>query len=255
MSQTPPRNPNFPPQGPLQYPQQPQGYPQQGFTQNPQHGYPQQPPPMMPLSQPPKKKSWYKRPWGIVLILFLALGICGGISNAISAASGKSATTTATQTQSATLAPTDTPAPTPQPIHYPPTTENDLRGLAAQGDANAIHEFHSESVGAVGACPEPKRLVTVDPSITGQQLAEDLLAYFYTQQIDSPCGSLVLAYHKQADLNDPNTGGVYTAGRINFDVLDASGANNVDPNATNLTHKLTLDVGDLTTGKEYAVTY
>jgi len=91
---------------------------------------------------------------------------------------------------------------------------------------------------------------TVDSSVTGKQLAEDLLAYFYGQQLDSPCGSLVLAYHHQGEAND-----VYTAGRINFDVTDSSGAVNVDPNATNLTYTLTLDIGDAFTGKEYVVTY
>ena len=40
-----------------------------------------------------------------------------------------------------------------------------MHGLAARGDVSAIHEFHSESVGAVGACPQPKREVTVDPSV------------------------------------------------------------------------------------------
>jgi len=146
--------------------------------------------------------------------------------------------------------PTLVPTPTPQSIHYPPTTLADLRGLAAKGDMSAIHEFHSESVGAVGACPQPKREVTVDPNVTGQQLAEDLLAYFYTQQLDSPCGSIVFAYHNQGEAND-----VYTAGRINFDVTDSSGAVNLDPNATNLKHTLTLDIGGFSANQEYIVTY
>ncbi len=105
-------------------------------------------------------------------------------------------------------------------------------------------------MGAVGVCPEPKREVTVEPSVTGQQLAEDLLAYFYAQQLDSPCGSLVLAYHNQGEAND-----VYTAGRINFDVTDSSGAVNLDPNASNLKHTLTLDIGGDSTSQEYVVTY
>jgi hypothetical protein len=138
----------------------------------------------------------------------------------------------------------------PQVVHYPPKTEADLRGLAAKGDASAIHEFHSESVGATGVCPQPKREVTVDPSVTGQQLAEDLLAYFYSQQLDSPCGSLVVAYHNQSE-----SGNAYTAGRISFNVTDSSGQPNLDPNATNLKHTLTLDIGDFATGQEYVVTY
>ena len=125
-----------------------------------------------------------------------------------------------------------------------------MRGLAAKGDASAIHEFHSESVGLTGVCPQPKREVTVDASLTGQQLAEDLLAYFYGQQLDSPCGSLVLAYHNQSE-----AGNAYTAGRINFDVTDSSGATNMDPNATTLTYTLTLDIGGIDSNQEYVVTY
>src|SRR5260370_4055001 len=123
---------------------------------------------------------------GLFIVIALVLVACGDQSSS----SGSTLTT-------ATSAPV--PTATPQVVHYPPTTQADLRGLAAEGDASAIHEFHSESVGAVGVCPEPRREVTVAPSVTGQQLAEDLLAYFYTQQLDSPCGSLVLAYHNQGE--------------------------------------------------------
>ena len=140
----------------------------------------------------------------------------------------------------ATLAPTS--IPTPQPTYYPPKTAADLHGLAAKGTISAIYEVHSESVGAVGACPQPKREVTVDPSITGQQLAEDLLAYFYGQQLDSPCGSIVFAYHNQAE-------------RIMIDVTDSSGAANFDQNGSNLKYTLTLDIGGSLTSKEYVVTY
>jgi hypothetical protein len=106
-------------------------------------------------------------------------------------------------------------------------------------------------VGLVGVCPQPKVEVIVDPSLTGQKLAEDLLAYFFGEQLDNPCGSLVLAYHNQSEVGD-----VYTAGRINLDVNDSSGQANIDPNATNLTYVLTLDVGGVVTGQqEYTVTY
>lgn len=142
------------------------------------------------------------------------------------------------------------PTSTPQSTYYPPTTEADLHGLAAKGDASAIHEFHCGSVGATGACPQPKREVTVEPNVTGQQLAEGLLAYFYTQQLDSSCGSIVFAYHNQGEAYD-----AYTAGRIYFDVTDSSGAVNLDPNATNLKHTLTLGIGGLSTNQEYVVTY
>jgi hypothetical protein len=174
---------------------------------------------------------------GLFIVIALILVACGEQTSS----SGSASTTS-----------TSAPAPTatPQVVHYPPTTQADLRGLAAKGDASALHEFHSESVGAVGVCPEPRQEVTVDPSVTGQQLAEDLLAYFYGQQLDSPCGSLLLAYHNQSEAGD-----VYTAGRINFDVTDSSGAVNLDPNATNLKHTLTLDIGGIDSNQEYVVTY
>jgi hypothetical protein len=122
-----------------------------------------------------------------------------------------------------------------------------LRALAAQGDASAIHEFHSESVG-LGICPEPKREVTVSTSLTGKTLAEDVLAYFFGQQLDTPCGSVVFAYHSQSESGD-----FYTAGRILLDVTDASGGTNTDPNATGLTYTLTLDLGGVDNGQEYVV--
>ena len=211
---------------------------------------------MQTAPQPPKKKQWYKKTWGIVLIIFLALAACGGINNIFSHSA--TATTSTTTTATDTSTPTDTPMPTNTPIppsvHYPPTTEADLHGLAVQGSSDAIHEFHSESVGLTGVCPQPKREVTVDPSVTGKQLAQDLLAYFYAQQLTSPCGSVVFAYHTQVEANDPNGGG-YTAGRILFDATDASGATNQDPNASGLKYTLTLDVGGFDTGKESVVTY
>ena len=174
---------------------------------------------------------------GLLIVIALVLVACG---------SQTSSSANTSTTSASTLVPTSTP----QSIHYPPTTVADLRGLAAKGDASAIHEFHSESVGLTGACPKPKREVTVDPSVTGQQLAEDLLAYFYAQQLDSPCGSIVFAYHNQGEAND-----AYTAGRIYFDVTDSSGQVNIDPNATNLKHTLTLDIGGDLSNQEYIVTY
>ena len=226
---------------PPQYP--PQGYPMPMQSQ-PLPGQFQQPLP------PPKKRS--KRFWLIVGGVVLFVVIVGAIMNATGAgntdtaqSSTPQATTTPTQASHPTI------VPTPQPIHYPPKTGADLRGLAAEGDANAIHEFHSESVGLTGVCPQPKREVTTDPSVTGQQLAEDLLAYFYAQQLDSPCGSVVFAYHNQAEA----TGNGYTAGRILFDAIDSRGASNVDPNASNLKYTLTLDIGGALTNQEYVVTY
>ena len=174
---------------------------------------------------------------GLLIVIALVLVACGD-------------QTSASNNTSTTSTPTLVPTSTPQSIHYPPTSVADLHGLAAQGVADAIHEFHSESVGAVGACPQPKREVTVEPSMTGRQLAEDLLAYFYAQQLDSPCGSIVFAYHNQGEAND-----AYTAGRINLDVADSSGAANIDPNAPNLKYTLTLDIGGIDSNQEYVITY
>ena len=158
MSQPPLNQPPFDPQFPQQGPQGP--YPQSSY---PSQYYPQQPPVVPSAPTPSKKKAWYKKPWGIVLIIFLALVACGGIRNAISATGSRSTSNGAT--------PTNTPistTPIPQTIHYPPKTLVDLRGLAAEGIVNAIHPFHSESVGLTGACPQPKREVTVDPNVTGK---------------------------------------------------------------------------------------
>ncbi len=38
-------------------------------------------------------------------------------------------------------------------------------------------------------------------------------------------------------------------------ILPSSGAENVEPNATNLKHTFTLDIGGISTNQEYAVTY
>jgi hypothetical protein len=198
------------------------------------------------MQQPPMLPTKKKLRKGICIVLGVVLAValvgCSG------SGTGDTASTLTTQ---ATQQEQPTKIPTPQSIQYPPRTIDDLRGLAAKGDASAIHEFHSESVGAVGACPQPKREVIVNPSVTGQQLAEDLLAYFYDNQLDSPCGSVVFAYHNQGEAGD-----VYTAGRILVDVTDSSGAVNLDPNATNLKYTLTLDIGgDLSSPQEYVVTY
>src|ERR1017187_1744818 len=179
---------NYPPQ--QQYPQQ--GYPlQQNYQQYQQ-------PPMMspikpPLHPPSVPQKWYRTNAGIIalLIFFFPVGlylmwryanwpknaklivtgilaVCvliGGIANAASPTQQGSQAAMQTQTQqpigASTQAPIPTLTPTPQSIHYPPTTLADLHGLAAKGNASAIHEFHSERVGLTGACPQPKREVTV----------------------------------------------------------------------------------------------
>ncbi|WIG60496.1 MAG: hypothetical protein OJF49_003244 [Ktedonobacterales bacterium] len=226
--------------------------------------HPQTPPPAPPAPPaPPQHRSlfgWFRsasRPLqigiGCVALLTVCV-VCSGVAAAISSAGsngGNSVGQTATSPHTPASTATPKPTPTPRIVHYPPTTLDDLRGLAAQGNASAIQTVHSESVGLVGVCPQPKREVIVDPSVTGQQLAEDLLAYFYGQQLDSPCGSIVFAYYHQNEVGD-----VYTAGRINLDVNDSNGQGNIDPNATNLTYTLTLDIGGaMTNQQEYIVTY
>ena len=178
-----PPNQEYPQQPPQQQPNyvQPQTYYplQQQWQQPPfpsqQYQQPQQYQPPMPLS---KKKS-RKRLWftlaAVVLVFSVIIGVASQGQNQRSAS-----TIQPTQPTHAMQQPTTVPTakPTPQSIQYPPGTIADLRGLAAKGDASAIHEFHSESVGLTGVCPQPKREVTVNSSVTGQQLAEDLLAYF-----------------------------------------------------------------------------
>ena len=258
------------PQGPFEG-QQP---PQQWQGQYPPQGQPyQQPPPFMP--QPPRSK-WYRTNPGIIalLVLFFPVGLylmwrysawsktvkvivtgilavlvlISSISNA--ASSSSQAAPSVQQTVDQPTQPPDQPTPTTQAVQYPPKTKSDLQGLAAQGDTSVIHEFHGESVGLTGVCPQPKREVTVDGNITGKQLAEDLLAYYYTQNLDNPCGAIVFAYHSKSD-----SGNGYTAGRVKLDVTDENGQSNIDPNGQNLKYTLTLDIGDYTNSQEYIVSY
>lgn len=196
---------------------------------------------------------------GLVLVaglIFVGSAAISGISASLSQSFASSTPTPVSSLPTEQVsAPTDTPVPisTPTPVpqvQYPPKTLADLHGLAAKGDASAIHPFHSDSVGLTAVCPQPERDVTVDAKLTGQELAQDLLAYFYAQNMDNPCGSVVFADHSQSDM-----GNGYTAGRIKLDVTDASGQANVDPNGTNLKYTLTLDVGDFATGQEYTVSW
>ncbi len=123
-------------------------------------------------------------------------GSCGGSSaTPVSSPSAATAATTAT------------------PVVFPPTTVAQAKRLAAvEGNSTDVREFHSESVG-IAACPQPKRSVTVKAGLSGRQVAADLLKYFYDQQLDNSCGSLVLGY------NDPSEyGSVYTVGRVNLDM-------------------------------------
>src|SRR5579883_1223718 len=164
-------------------------------------------PPPPPFGQPsPQPSRRRNRLWLILAIvggiLVLACVVCS-VSTALSnrspqAANSTPSSTTAAQVATATptKAPTATPSPTPTPAaQYPPKTEADLHALATRGDANAINGFHRESVGLTGICPQPRVEATVSPKITGKQLAEDMLAYFYSQGMENPCGSVLFVYH------------------------------------------------------------
>lgn len=217
-----------------------------------QYPYPQQQTP--PPPQPPKRRvpRWV---W-IIIGLFVLAAACSGLVQDIQSTASPATTQTTDQSQ-ATSAPADQSTPADQPTQppvaqYPPKTLDDLQALAQQGDASQVHEFHSESVGLTGACPQPKKLVTVSSKIKGKQLAEDLLAYFFSNGLDSPCGSVVFAYHTQAEANADNG---YTAGRILLDTTDSSGNANLDPNATGITYTVMLNTGDWLNGQEYVVNY
>lgn len=98
----------------------------------------------------------------------------------------------------------------------------EAKRLAATGDASAVHEFHSEAVG-LAYCPQPKRSVTMAADLSGRQVAADLLAYFYADQLDNDCGALVLAY------TDPSQyGSAYTVGRLILNVDGSSHELEVD---------------------------
>lgn len=169
---------------------------------------------------------------GIVSVGILTFGLvaCGTAGPAQPAAVAHSLAPTAK--------PTARPTATPRPVAYPPQTKADLIGLAAKGDASQMHEFHSDSVG-LADCPQPKRDVIVASTLTGQQLAEDLLAYFYAQQLNNDCGSVVFAYHSQGEAN---AGNGYTAGSVNL-------------SATGSQHTLTIDIGSVDNPQQGVVTY
>lgn len=215
----------------------------------PQTSYTQ--PPVQPPQPPKKRRRWVR--WTLIIAaIVLVIGVINAIASGGNGVGNTANTNTPTTQPTQASHPTSAPTPTAQPIRYPPTSKADLLGLAAKGDASAVHEFHSESVGLTGVCPQPKREVTVDSSITGKQLTEDLLAYWYANQLENPCGAVVFAFHAQSDVD---AGNGYTAGRLLLDVTDTGGQVNTDPNASGLKYSLTLDTGDVATGQEYVVHY
>ena len=131
--------------------------------------------------------------------LVLLLTACGGNGQGTTASSA-----TATPTASRAAA-------------YPPKTVADLKALASTGDASAVHEVKSEGVG-LASCPQPKRWVLVASSASDpKQIAADLLKYFFAQGLDNECGSDVLAYRTQAEID---SGAPYTVGQVVLNVTD-----------------------------------
>jgi len=186
---------------------------------------------------------------GLFLVIFIGSAAISGLVQGVPDTGTPPPTTT-----SADTAPAQVTGPTGAPSvpQYPPKTKADLLSLAAQGDVSAIPPFHSESVGLTGVCPQPKVLVTVDLHLTGKRLAEDLLAFFYQNHYDNPCGAVVFAYHTQAEAN----GDGYTAGHILLDTTAPDGSSITDPNASEVNYTLTLDTGSaLGSEQGYTVSY
>src|SRR3954467_13878654 len=97
-----------------------------------------------------KAPSWVR--WGLIslsglIFIGTAIGLMAMVGSAFTP--GQSPVATGPTVLAEQQVPTSTPSPSPTPtvVHYPPTTGADLHGLAAKGDASAIHEFHNESVG------------------------------------------------------------------------------------------------------------
>lgn len=96
---------------------------------------------------------------------------------------------------------------------FPPATLADFLAFAATGDPSAIHQFDEDSVGDA-RCPWPNVYATVDPQLTGRELAADAAAFAVAHRmLDNPCRAALLIFHRPAE----NTGDGFTAGRIFLD--------------------------------------
>lgn len=157
---------------------------------------------------------------GVAVLVFAALAVSCGASSSQGATSS-----------SPSVARLPTPITSPSPksspaLVYPPTNIGQARAVAAAGNAADLHEFHSEGVG-LATCPQPKRELTVAATLTGRQLAEDMLAYFFDQKLNNDCGALVVVYHDESE-----AGGAYTAGRVILDVNNGMHSLEVDAQAS-----------------------
>lgn len=93
-------------------------------------GGPHQPP-------APVKKPWWKRPWGIALIAFLALAVLGSLVDGDEGEVEVATAATDEATEEAEPTPTPTPTPTPEPTSEP-APETETEPTEPSPDAGAV---------------------------------------------------------------------------------------------------------------------
>jgi hypothetical protein len=119
-------------------------------------------------------------------------------------------TTTTTTTTEPPPPPTTT---TTQGLVFPPTNLSEAKVLAATGNPADLSEFSSSS-NDLPPCPGVGFKVVVTPGLTSEQLAADLLAFYFNA--NSGCGNFTInAYNQQSDADaNSSTGGAQTAGGL-----------------------------------------
>jgi hypothetical protein len=139
----------------------------------------------------------------------------------------------------------ESPAPAPK-LAKAPQTLADLEELAGRGNASSVHEFDHNSAGGYTTCDNISRSVTVKSGSSPQQLAGDLLAYFF-QLPGNPCKSRMLAFYAGTEHDVlcqgfGCKGDFYTAGRVELAVRNGQ-------------QTLSLVLGRFDNASEYLVTY
>ena len=241
--QPPPQDPRGPqqPYGRPLYgyqPQQPQSYP--GKYQSPQPRFtpqtapssrPQQPPPgpgapyrppppsqqYAPPPQPPARapkarKPQQGKPGNPLLGFAIILAVLGlAVWGLVSVFGGNGGSTPPAAASAATVSASH--AAVAAKPGFPPTTLAGFQSFAATGDASQLHEVASVSEG-LPSCPQPNRIVTASPEVTGRALEADLSAYFVQNGLlSNQCGAVVFAYHSMSDYQANKDNG-FTAGRV-----------------------------------------